>query len=303
VRYRFIQEHQKQFRVSTLCRVLQVTTAGFYAWRSRPLSARRQQDQRLLQQIKDAHAASFKTYGSPRIYQDLKAQGAVCGRHRVARLMREHQIRAKQKRRYQVTTQSNHDLPVAQNVLDRQFTAMAPDQRWAGDITYIWTSEGWLYLSVILDLFSRRVVGWSMQNTLATCLVRDALSMALQARRPNAGLLHHSDRGSQYASHDYQEQLKAHGIVCSMSRRGDCWDNAVVESFFSTLKSELIGDHLYRTRAQARSAVFEYIEVWYNRRRRHSTLAYVSPLQFERSYFERFELQHNNEQERLTRAA
>ena len=303
MRYRFIQEHQKQFRISTLCHVLQVNTAGFYAWRSRPLSARHQQDQRLLQQIKDVHAASFKTYGSPRIYQDLKAQGIVCGRHRVARLMREHQIRAKQKRRYQVTTQSNHDLPVAQNVLDRQFTATAPNQRWAGDITYIWTSEGWLYLSVILDLFSRRIVGWSMQNTLASCLVSDALSMALQARRPSAGLLHHSDRGSQYASHDYQEQLKAHGIVCSMSRRGDCWDNAVVESFFSTLKSELIGDHLYRTRAQARSAVFEYIEVWYNRRRRHSTLAYVSPLQFERSYFERFELQHNNEQERLTRAA
>lgn len=284
MRYRFIQEHKGQFYLSTLCRVMEVTPSGFYDWRNAPPSKRQEQDALLLAQIQDIHQASRQSYGSPRIYQELREQGVVCGRHRVARLMREHQLRARQKRRYQVTTQSQHDLPVSENVLERQFTAQAPDQRWAGDITYLWTREGWLYLAVVLDLFSRRIVGWSMQSTLETRLVQDALSMAQQARKPEAGLLHHSDRGSQYASHSYQEQLRRHGMVCSMSRRGNCWDNAVVESFFSTLKSELICDQPYRTRAQACSAVFEYIEVWYNRKRRHSTLGYISPVQFERQY-------------------
>jgi len=284
VRYRFIQEHKGQFSITTLCRVMEVALSGFYDWRNAPPSKRQEQNALLLAQIQNIHQASRQSYGSPRIYQELREQGVVCGRNRVARLMREHQLRARQKRRYQVTTQSQHDLPVSENVLERQFTAQAPDQRWAGDITYLWTREGWLYLAVVLDLFSRRVVGWSMQSTLETRLVHDALSMAQQARKPEAGLLHHSDRGSQYASHSYQEQLRRHGMVCSMSRRGNCWDNAVVESFFSTLKSELICDQPYRTRAQARSAVFEYIEVWYNRKRRHSTLGYISPVQFERQY-------------------
>lgn len=284
MRYRFIQEHKGQFSITTLCRVMEVALSGFYDWRNAPPSKRQEQNALLLAQIQNIHQASRQSYGSPRIYQELREQGVVCGRHRVARLMREHQLRARQKRRYQVTTQSQHDLPVSENVLERQFTAQAPDQRWAGDITYLWTREGWLYLAVVLDLFSRRVVGWSMQSTLETRLVHDALSMAQQARKPEAGLLHHSDRGSQYASHSYQEQLRRHGMVCSMSRRGNCWDNAVVESFFSTLKSELICDQPYRTRAQVRSAVFEYIEVWYNRKRRHSTLGYISPVQFEQQY-------------------
>lgn len=275
---------------------MEVTPSGFYAWRSCPVSARKQQDEKLVQQIEEIHQASRQSYGSPRISQELREQGVVCGRHRVARLMREHQLQARRKRRYQATTQSKHDLSVSENVLEREFTAQAPDQRWAGDITYLWTREGWLYLAVVLDLFSRRIVGWSMQSTLETRLVHDALSMALQARKPDAGLLHHSDRGSQYASHSYQEQLRQHGIVGSMSRRGNCWDNAVVESFFSTLKSELLPDHPYRTRAEARSAVFEYIEVWYNRKRRHSTLGYVSPEQFER-------LHNNREPEGLAKPA
>jgi transposase InsO family protein len=291
VRYLFIQEYKQEYKeefpTSALCRVMEVTPSGFYAWRNAPPSKRQEQDALLLAQIQDIHQASRQSYGSPRIYQELREQGVVCGRHRVARLMRVHQIWARQKRRYQVTTQSKHDLAVSENVLERQFTAQAPNRRWAGDITYLWTTEGWLYLAVVLDLFSRRIIGWSMQGTLETRLVQDALSMALQARNPEPGLLHHSDRGSQYASHSYQEQLRQHGMVGSMSRRGNCWDNAVVESFFSTLKSELIRDQPYRTRAQARSAVFEYIEVWYNRKRRHSTLGYVSPEQFERQYNDR----------------
>lgn len=217
MRYRFIQEHTGQFYLSALCRVMEVTPSGFYAWRNAPPSKRQEQDALLLAQIQNIHQVSRQSYGSPRIYQELREQGVVCGRHRVARLMREHQFRTRQKRRYQVTTQSKHDLPVSENVLDRQFTAQAPDQRWAGDITYLWTTEGWLYLAVVLDLFSRRIVGWSMQSTLETRLVHDALWMALQARTPDAGLLHHSDRGSQYASHSYQEQLRQHGMVASMA--------------------------------------------------------------------------------------
>ncbi len=284
MRYQFIQQQQGQFCVSILCRVMEVTTSGFYAWRTRIPSEHQQQDEVLLSKIREIHRASGQRYGSPRVYQDLHEQGIVCGRHRVARLMREYQIQGQRKRRFVVTTQSKPDLPVFENVLDRQFRAEAPNQRWAGDITYIWTREGWLYLAVMLDLFSRRVVGWSMQSTLQTSLVSDALSMALQARRPDPGLLHHSDRGCQYASHGYQEQLREHGLVCSMSRRGNCWDNAVVESFFSTLKTQLSGDQPYGTHAEARLALFEYIEVWYNRQRRHSTLGYISPDQFERQY-------------------
>jgi transposase InsO family protein len=190
-------------------------------------------------------------------------------------------IQARKKRRFVVTTDSKHQLPVAANVLDRQFTVAVPNERWASDITYIWTMEGWLYLAVVLDLFNRQVVGWSTDSTIDQLLVARALSKALHMRRPSAGLLHHSDRGSQYASRAYQEQLSQAGIVCSMSRKGNCWDNAVVESFFSTLKTELIGDYVYRTRAEARANIFEYIEIWYNRQRRHSSLGYLSPTEFE----------------------
>ena len=286
MRYQFILEHLGQFSTRAMCRVMEVTHSGFYAWRTGAPSPRSMSNEQLLCRIKEAHQASKQTYGSPRIHQELRAQGVSCGRHRVARLMRTHQIRAKGKRRFVITTHSNHSEPVHENILDRQFTASAPNQRWASDITYLWTREGWLYLAVVLDLFSRRVVGWSMQERMHTSLVSDALTMALAARRPTRGLLHHSDRGSQYASGDYQDQLQQHGINCSMSRKGNCWDNAVVESFFSTLKWELLSDQPVGSRSEVRSLVFEYIEVWYNRKRRHSTLGYISPAQFEQSHCE-----------------
>ena len=266
-----------------MCRVLEVKRSGYYAWRSRGPSARQAANTELVAQIEEVHAWSRRTYGSPRMREELGARGIACGRHRLARLMREHGIRPKQKRRFQVTTDSSHGRPVAENHLGRQFQVEKPNTVWAGDITYIPTAQGWLYLAVVLDLASRRVVGWSMRENLEREGVLDALGMALEQRRPTAGLLAHSDRGSQYASADHQELLAKHGIRCSMSRKGDCWDNAVVESFFATLKTELLDQEIFRTRAQARAEIFEYIEVWYNRQRRHSTLGYVSPAEFERN--------------------
>ena len=264
-----------------MCRVLEVSTSGYYAWRKRPESRRRQQDRRLVVEIKAIHTESRQTYGSPRIHDELRDRGIRCGKKRVARLMRLHGIAAKQTRRFKATTDSKHTLPVAENVLSRQFTPAAPDTVWSADITYIPTQQGWLYLAVVMDLFSRRIVGWSMKKTLACSLVLDALKMALRGRSPGAGLLHHSDRGSQYASREYQALLRSSKMVCSMSRRGNCWDNAPVESFFSTLKRELVHRRRWRTRAEARAEIFEYIEVWYNRRRRHSSLGYMSPAQYE----------------------
>lgn len=261
---------------------MQVSVSGFYAWRGRPECRRSREDRRLLAHIKSSFAESDQTYGSPRIYRDLQEEGIICGKRRVAKLMRQSGLRAQLPKRFVVTTDSKHALPVADNVLDRQFEAVAADTRWAADITYVWTRQGWLYLSVVLDLFSRKAVGWSMQSTLERGLVQDALSMALLQRRPAEGLLCHSDRGSQYASRDYQALLKESGITCSMSRKGNCWDNAPVESFFSTLKRERIHRRQYETRAEARADIFQYIELWYNRRRRHSSLGYLSPEEFER---------------------
>jgi putative transposase len=266
-----------------MCRVLGVRRSGYYAWRRRGPSARQVANMELVAQIEEVHEWSRRTYGSPRMREELGARGIACGRHRVARLMREHGIRPKQKRRFRVTTDSHHERPVAENHLGRQFQVEKPNTVWAGDITYIPTAQGWLYLAVVLDLASRRVVGWSMRENLEREGVLDALGMALEQRSPTAGLLAHSDRGSQYASADYQELLAEHGMRCSMSRKGDCWDNAVVESFFATLKTELLDQEIFRTRAQARAAIFDYIEVWYNRQRRHSTLGYVSPAEFERN--------------------
>lgn len=264
-----------------MCRVLEVSTSGYYDWRARPESRRKKQDRRLAVEIKAIHKESRQTYGSPRIHDELKDRGIHCGKKRVARLMRLHDISAKQTRRFKATTDSKHARPVAENVLARQFTPSAPNVVWAADITYIPTRQGWLYLAVVLDLFSRRVVGWSMHNRLNRSLVLDALKMALRGRSPRPGLIHHSDRGSQYASGDYQGLLQAHQMVCSMSRRGNCWDNAPVESFFSTLKRELVHHRRWQTRAAVRAAIFEYIEVWYNRKRRHSSLGYQSPVQYE----------------------
>lgn len=264
-----------------MCRVLGVSVSGYYAWRKNPGSRRNKENVRLVTHIKAVHEESRKTYGSPRIHIELRSRGIRCGKNRVARLMSQRGIRAKHKRKYKATTDSNHNLPVHENRLNRSFDTGSPNMSWAADITYIWTREGWLYLAVILDLFSRRIVGWSMKARLEKQLVIDALLVALGQRKPASGILHHSDRGSQYASKEYQNLLKEAGISCSMSRKANCWDNAVVESFFSTLKREWVQGKGYRTRAEARADIFYYIETWYNRKRRHSTLGYLSPSEFE----------------------
>lgn len=267
---------------------MKVSRAGYHGWLHRQPSRRDREEGELIEQIKVFHKESDETYGSPRILKDLRAAGVRCGRHRIARIMRKHGIRAEVKQRFVVTTDSKHNLPVAENLLDRQFETEKPNARWAGDITYIWTQEGWLYLAVILDLFSRRVVGWSMDKSIDRSLVQRALDAALSLRKPQAGLLCHSDRGSQYASGDYQKQLADAGIVCSMSRKGNCWDNAPSESFFASFKRELVHRYSFKTREEARQAIFRWIEVWYNRKRRHSALGYISPEEFERRH--RFEM-------------
>ncbi len=281
MRFGFIQTERALYPVRLLCRTLAVSSAGFYAWCRRGLSLRAREDAALKVKIRAAHAASGKRYGSPRIHADLKADDHRVGRKRVARLMREEDIEGQRKRRFRATTDSRHAHPVAPNELQRNFTAPAPNKAWVTDITYIWTREGWLYLAAILDLYSRRVVGWSLDSYLDRSLALDALGMALKTRRPEVGLVHHSDRGVQYASADYQAQLRTHGLICSMSRKGDCWDNAVAESFFSTLKAELVHRTDYATRSQAQTSIFEYIETFYNGRRRHSALGYISPVAYE----------------------
>jgi transposase InsO family protein len=264
-----------------MCKVLRVSRSGYYAWRRRPEPERRRTDRRLVHEIRDVHRTSRWTYGSPRVHAELRARKFRVGRNRVARLMKENGIRARRKRRFRRTTDSRHSLPVARNLVRRKFEAPAPNRIWAGDITYLWTSEGWMYLAVILDLFSRRVVGWATASHLKTDLTLEALEAAIVTRLPGAGLVHHSDRGIQYASGRYRAVLASRGITCSMSRKGDCWDNAVVESFFGTLETELVPDDGWTTRAEARRELFDYIEIFYNRQRRHSYLGYVSPASFE----------------------
>lgn len=262
---------------------MKVSTSGYYTWRKNPgSSSREKKNVRLVTHIKAIHEESKNTYGSPRIHAELRGLGIRCGKNRVARLMRDKGIRARHRRKYKATTDSNHQMPVHENRLNRSFDVESANRSWAADITYIWTREGWLYLAVILDLFSRRVIGWSMKQRVEKQLVIDALLMALGRRKPAEGILHHSDRGSQYASKEYQALLRQAGLSCSMSRRGNCWDNAVVESFFSTLKREWVQGKVYRTRSEARADIFCYIETWYNRKRRHSTLGYLSPAEFER---------------------
>ena len=281
MRFEFIRAEKAGFPVRLMCRLLKVSRSGFYAWLKRR-DVREVSDRQLLQLIREIFAQSNETYGSPRIYRELRTRKVPCDKARVERLMRENGITPPRKKKYRVTTDSNHKNPVAPNLLDRDFSSPGPNRRWASDITYVWTWAGWLYLAVVLDLFSRRVVGWAMDTRLDTeSLTLSALQMALTSRAPDRGLLHHSDRGTQYTSADFQKVLDAHGIVCSMSRRGDCWDNAVVESFFATLKLELIFRQTFRTRAEARQAIFNYIEIFYNRRRRHSYLGYLSPAEFE----------------------
>ena len=281
MRYRAIQEHDRRYPIRLMCRALTVSAAGSDAWRTRPESHRSVRNRALLSEIRGIHREFRETYGSPSIWDALLKRGHGVGEHRVARLMRQDGLRAKTIKKWRVTTQSNHRLPVAANTLNRQFTVEAPNQVWAGDITYVWTAEGWLYLAVVLDLYSRAVIGWAMGARLTGDLAQDALTMALQHRTPTKGLLHHSDRGSQYAATRYQQLLTAHGLTPSMSRRGNCWDNACVESFFGTLKRELVYHRQYRTRDEATQDIFAYIEVFYNRLRRHSTLGYHSPAEFE----------------------
>jgi len=282
VRYQFIEEHRDQYPVTLMCRILAVTRSGYYEWRKRPLSARKMADLLLLRHIQDIFEQSRETYGSYRIQAELADEGIRCGRKRVARLRREHNLEPKTVQPFKVvTTDSNHKLPVAPNRLNQQFSADRPDQIWLTDITYVPTAEGWLYLAVVLDLYSRRIVGWAMRDSLHRQLVIEALHMAITVRQPAPGLLHHSDRGSQYASDDYQALLTQARMVASMSRKGNCYDNAPVESFFGTFKTELVFHQQYATRAEARLDIFEYIEVFYNRFRRHSALGYKSPVKYE----------------------
>lgn len=286
MKFRFIREHARRFSVERMCRVLEVSRSGYYTWRSRPPSRRELSDRRLVVEIKAIHKKeNHDTYGSPRIHEELAKTGTPCGRHRVARLMKQQGIRAKQARKFRpVTTDSKHDMPVAENLLDRQFTVDHPDTVWVGDITYIRTRQGWLYLAVVLDLFSRMVVGWAVGRDLSRHLPLRALQMALGRRNVSPGALFHSDRGSQYASEDYQDLLKAHGMVCSMSRKGECYDNAVAESFFHTLKVERVYLEDYQNHREATADLFAYIEIFYNRQRRHSHLGQVSPAAFEKSW-------------------
>jgi putative transposase len=281
MKYRAIKDNAGRFAVSLMCSALEVSTSGYYAWHNRPEGPRAQANRRLLSQIREAHRRSRCTYGSPRITHELRAEGHCVGENRIARLMRAAQVRAKSARRWRATTQSSHRLPVAENTLDRGFSVAHPNRVWAGDISYVWTAQGWLYLAVVIDLYSRAVIGWAMGERLTAELATQALTMALWRRKPNRGLLHHSDRGIQYAAGDYQRLLADHGVACSMSRKGNCWDNAVVESFFHTLKVELVHHRRYLMRDEARQDIFEWIEVFYNRQRRHSTLGFRSPAEFE----------------------
>lgn len=277
-----IESERAKYPVKQLCRVLEISQSHYYRWRSGWISRKAQRDAELAGEVKRVFDEHQKRYGNRRIVEELQRDGFRVGRHRVARLMRENCLKAKMKRRFRITTDSNHGQSIAPNILEQRFDVDSPNQVWAGDVTYLRTTDGWLYLAVIIDLCSRKVVGWSMNTRLKKELCLDALQMALWRRRPDKGLLHHSDRGSQYTSSDYREALEKASVSCSMSRRGNCWDNAVVESFFSTLKRELFLNEPPMGRLLTSQAVFEYIEAYYNRKRRHSTLGYLTPEEYER---------------------
>lgn len=281
MRFRFIEEHQRVYPVRVMCRVLKVSPSGYYAWRSRPRSRRSREDRRLQVLIRAIHRRSRCSYGAPRIHVELVEQGVRCGRHRVARLMREAGLQGARRRRYRGTTDSHHVLPVAPNHLAQQFTVQRPNQVWLADLTYLPTREGWLYLAAVMDLASRRIVGWATSEHIDQRLVLEALDRALASRCPEPGLLHHSDRGVQYAGLGYQGRLAAAGLVCSMSRKGNCWDNAPMESWFATLKIEYLQGRTLANRATARHGLFDYIERFYNRQRRHTRLGYLSPVRWE----------------------
>ena len=281
MKYAWIDPQRRHYPLLVLCEVLSVSLNGYRAWKRGGTPERqRLSDGQLLALIRTIHAEVKGAYGSPRMTEEIRSRGVPASKARVERVMRENHIRARHKRRYRVTTDSKHKLPVAANLLNREFTPTAPNQVFSSDITYIWTDEGWLYLAVVLDLFNREIVGWSIRPRMTVEIVTEALTMAWFRRRPKAGAIHHSDRGSQYASHDYQRKLADYGMRCSMSRKGNCWDNAPTESFFNSLKNERVHATRYRTHQDATSDLFEYIEVFYNRSRRHSSLGFVSPVQF-----------------------
>jgi putative transposase len=277
----FIAKHRGIWPVAWLCGALGVSRSGFHAWLNRAPSQRARDDEVIGARVKTSHITSYRTYGARRVWHDLLAEGISCGLHRVERLMRQQGLRARPRRRGLPKDQGERSV-IAGNVLDRQFTADGPNQKWVADFTYIWTAEGWLYVAAVIDLFSRRVVGWSMSDAMTAQFVTDALIMAIWRRGKPVALLHHSDQGSQYTSEQFQRLMADNGVICSMSRSGNCWDNAAMESFFSSLKTERIGKKVYRSRAQARADVFDYIECFYNPTRRHSTLGYLSPIDFER---------------------
>ncbi len=280
MKYRFISAHRGTFKVGRMCTLLKVSRSGFYAWLTRPESPRSRENRALEAKIRVFHAASHGIYGSPKIHQDLIDEGIRCGKNRVARIMREAGIRSRRKKKFKATTNSRHSLPVADNLLDQDFTAETPDSVWVGDITYVATQEGWLYLAVLIDLYTRKVVGWATSSRMTRQLALEALEMSLDRHRPEKGLVHHTDRGSQYASGDYQKVLSDRRIVCSMSRKGNCYDNAVAESFFGLLKTEWVNHCRYRSRSEAIRSLFYYIEIFYNRKRRHSSLGYKTPHEY-----------------------
>jgi len=284
VTFGWVEERRQEYPVAVMCRVLRVSRSGFYARLKLAPSAAAARRAELVARIGEVHAEAKGRYGSPRVHAELTARGVACGVNTVAKVMRANGIRAKTSRRFVRTTDSRHGLPVAENVLGRDFAPPSPDAAWAADFTYVPTLEGWLFLAIVVDLFSRRIVGWAMSATMTSRLVVDALDMAVSRRGPAAGLVTHSDRGSQYASEYYQRALRAEGMTCSMSGVGQCWDNAVVESTFGQIKRELVHHETYATRDEARASIFEYVEVFYNRVRRHSTLGYVAPAEYERAH-------------------
>ena len=283
MKYGFIRDHAGRYPVNMLCRLLKVQRSAYYDWRDQPCKVIAQDELALRRRMKELFTASRGSLGSRTMMKNLNQEGFEIGRDRTRRLMKRLNLKVRQKRKYKVTTDSKHNLPVAKNVLNREFCPSAPNKAWGTDITYLWTQQGWVYLAVVIDLYSRRVVGWSMDRRMKKALVIRAVMMAVNLRKPPPGLIHHSDRGSQYASHDYQALLRQYGMICSMSRKGNCWDNAPVERFFSSLKREWTGDRLYRTRQQAIADVREYVAVYYNSRRLHSTLGYTTPMDYEKT--------------------
>lgn len=281
-RFAFIDTWKKAWPVEFLCKVLRVTSRGYRAWKARPISQRQREDMVILAHIREQHRLSLGSYGRPRMTEELQELGVKVGHRRIGRLMKENDIRVIRSRKYKVTTDSTHNLNVAPNLLDRDFHADRPNQKWGGDISYIWTQEGWLYLAVTIDLYSRRVIGWAVSNWMKRDLAIRALDMAVALRRPPKGCIHHTDRGSQYCSYEYQKRLKKHGFNVSMSGKGNCYDNSMVETFFKTIKAEIIWRNTWETRRQAEMAIFQYINGFYNPRRRHSALGYKSPLAFEK---------------------